>query len=105
MREEIGKENDRLEELSDYIPEETKNSIKNTIKELHSQTSNQDSDTQRKTSHQIKELKKDMDKHELETESTRLIKKFNEEIKKGEDIFSEIETPVEFKQLKSLKLD
>lgn len=105
MRQEIEKENSRLEQLSGHISPELEDEIKGIIKELYTQTNDKDSDWQRKTHHQIKELKQKMDKHELETESSRLIKEFNEEIGKAENIFNEVDTPLEHKQLKSLKLD
>lgn len=105
MREEIEKENTRLEQLSEHIPEDLKEEIKNTIKELYTQTNSKDKDTQNKTHHQIRELKQTMDKHELETESSRLIKQFNEEIKKSEEVFNEVDSPLEYKQMGSLKSD
>lgn len=105
MKEELEKENNRLDNIADHIPESIKEEIKNTIKELYNQSANKDSDSQRKTHHQIKELKQKMDKHELETESARLIKQFNDEVKKTEELFNENDNPLEFKQFISLKSD
>ncbi len=105
MREEIEKENERLENLSEHIPETIKEDMKSTIKDLYQQTNQQDWDTQRKTHHQLRELKQKMDKQELESESSVLIKQFNEEVKKSEEAFNETEKPLECKQLKSLKTD
>lgn len=105
MREDLEKENSRLDNLSEHIPENLKEELKNIIKDLYTQTNDKDPDTQRKTHHQIKELKQKMDKHELETESSRLIKQFNEEVKKTKEIFNENDNPLEFKQFSSLKSD
>lgn len=105
MREDIEKENSRLDNLSEHIPEHLKEELRNMIKELYAQMNDKDADTQRKTHHQIKELKQKMDKHELETESSRLIKQFNEEVEKTEEIFNANDNPLEFKQFSSLKED
>ncbi|NCU33490.1 MAG: hypothetical protein EOM23_11310 [Candidatus Moranbacteria bacterium] len=53
----------------------------------------------------LKELKQKMDKHELETESARLIKQFNDEVQKTKELFNENDNPLEFKQFISLKND
>ncbi len=103
MRIELEKENNRLDELSDHIPENQKNKLKEDIKDLYSSTETNDTDTQRKTHHKIKELKSNLDEHEKETQSDRLIQKFNDEILKSEELFNQSESPLEYKQTQSLK--
>jgi hypothetical protein len=78
----------------------------NDIKELSSQTDDKDWDTKRKTHHQIKDLKQKIDKHELETQSTKLVSIFEEEIKLTKETFSDNDNnKIELKQLNSLETD
>jgi molecular chaperone DnaK len=105
IQEELEKEQKRLESIAAHISETQKKEMQDNINEIMSKTNRKDTDTQKKNHSQLRELKHNMDKCELETMSSRLISTFKDILAETEKYITEQNNPLEYKQLESLKAD
>jgi len=79
--------------------------MQESINEINSRINRKDTDSQKKNHSQLRELKHNMDKCELETISSRLVSTFKKMVIEAEKNITEQNNPLESKQLESLKLD
>lgn len=85
MENEITAEKSRFSDIKSHLSSKERAEIEEIFEELEEQYNSADEDTKRKTSAWIKKLKSKLDKYEVSTEWTKMIKKYQEEIQNVKD--------------------